>query len=51
MDIEEIRMQAQDENTAPEILAELANSEDRQFSTSKTIRKQIKIYSKNLILF
>ena len=29
MDIEEIRLQAQDENTAPEILAELANSEDR----------------------
>ncbi|WP_319422432.1 hypothetical protein [Pleurocapsa sp. FMAR1] len=29
MNIEEIRKQAQNENTAPEILAELANSEDK----------------------
>ena len=29
MDIEQIRQQAQDENTAPEILAELANSYDK----------------------
>ena len=37
MDVEQIRQQAQDENTAPEILAELANSEDkltRQYVTS-----------------
>ena len=35
MNLEEIRQQAQNENTAPEILAKLANSED------KVIRKYV----------